>query len=271
MLKVNIEDEVKRKRQNSKDEAGETVKSAQLLLEGDESKERDLLKKIGLGHQIKEAEKVNNIDLERSTFETEYGNAIIMCRSEIKDLALKYDLKFLGANHFKGAVDLNIGPKVRRFVDDNNISPSKDDFFLLGPGKAFNLQKKEIVGRQKFSVDLDPILFYKVPNNTIEDMYVMVHKWGNDFTILRYLRGLVLENFKSYLTFQLIMGFTGALMTTNYLSSNHVISTGSVILSVVLACVYTLIITLVRCRDLSKGDDYDRAFNTYNWHTVHKR
>jgi len=271
MFKVDITKEVKKRRESSKEEAEVLVQSAQLLLDGDNGKERDLLKKIGLGHQIQEAERANSIDLERKTFETEYGVEIVMQEDEIRDLALKYDLKFLQASKFKGSVDLSIGPKIRRFVDSNDINPSKSDFFLLGPGKAFNLKEREIVGRKKFSADLDPVLFYKIPDNTNETMYVMVHKWGNDFTIMRYLRGLVLENSASYIVSQLTIGFALSLILCNVLDGDYTIGYGNIALSAFLALSYTGIMVLVRLSRLNQNDSWDEAFNVELWDSEHKK
>jgi hypothetical protein len=271
MLKVNITEEVKKKRDHSSKEADGIVEAAQLLLEGDHQKEREILKDIGLGHQIQEAEKQSAVNLERKTFENEYGGETVMQESEIKDLCLKYDLRFLNTKHYKGSVDLGIGPKVKRFVESNNISASASDFFLLGPGKAFNLKEREIRGRSKFAVDLDPVLFYRVPDNSQETMYVMVHKWGNDFTIFRYLRGLVLENSSSYIFSQLTIGFAISLVLCNLLDGDHTIGWGNIILSIVLGAAYTLTMMLIRCRRLSEGDSWDEAFNGELWNSTNQR
>lgn len=271
MLKVDIVEEVKKKRDDSTKNAESLVEVAQLLLEGDHQKEREVLKDIGLGHQIQQAEKESAVNLERKTFEKEYGEEVVMMESEIRDLCLKYDLRFLQASKYKGSVDLSIGPKVKRFVESNNISASKSDFFLLGPGKAFNLKEREIVGRRKFSVQLDPVLFYRVPDNSQETMYVMVHKWGNDFTIFRYLRGLVMENSASYIFSQLTIGFAVALVLCNLLDGDYTIGWGNIILSMVLGAAYTLVMMLIRCRRLSSGDDWNKAFNIELWNSTNQR
>ena len=266
MFKVDITEEVKKKRKSSEEEANDVVHEAQLLLEGSHQEEREVLKAVGLGHNIQQAERTNSINLERKTFETEYSGEVVMQKNEIKDLCIKYDLKFLRADYYKGHTDLSIGPKINRFVKSNNISPSKGDFFLLAPGIAFNLEERPKPPKQR-----DPVLFYKVPNNTSEDMYVMVHKWGNDFTILRYLRGLVLENVWSYVLLQFAFGFSASLVLTTMLDNNFYIGTGNVILSVLMGAAYTLTMTLVRTRRLSSGDSFNEAFNVELWNKTFKR
>lgn len=266
MLKVDITKEVIKKRESSKKDAVNIVKETQLLLEGDAQQEREILKKIGLGHQIKKAERVNVIDLERKTFETEYGGEVVMQEHEIKELCIKYDLKFLPTEKFKGHTDLNIGPRIRRFVEKNNINPSKGDFFIMAPGKTFNLED-----RPKPVKDSDPILFYKIPNNTEERMFVMVHKWGNDFTIFRRLRGLVLENVTSFVISHITIGFFVALLGCNLLDNDYSIGIGNIILSSLIAIAYAGILLLIRAGGDRSGRELNDVFNVNLWNSIYKK
>jgi len=266
MFKVDITEEVRKTRKATDDAAEVMVQEAQLLLEGDHLEEREVLKSIGLGHTIHIAEKSNSINLERKTFENEYSGETVMQEKEIKDISIKYDLKFLKAKNYKGHTDLSIGPYINKFVKANGISPSKDDFFLLAPIKSFNLDEKPRPAKT-----LDPVLFYKVPNNTTEAMYVMVHKWGNSFSMLRYARGLLFESFWSYASLQFAFGFSGALILTTMLDNNFYIGAGNIILSTLLGGAYTFGMSLIRMRKLSEGASYDKAFNTLLWNNINKR
>lgn len=267
MIKVDITEEVKKKRQSSEKAAQEVLEAAQLLIEGDAQQEREILKQIGLGKNIIEAERVNSLNLERKTFESEYGERVVMQESEIRDLCLKYDLRFLTTENYNGSIDLNIGPEIRNFVKENNISPSRGDFYLLAPGKAFNLKQRELHGPSKFSVEMDPVLFYKVPDNSSEKMFVTVHKWGNDFTIFRYLRGLMYENLSSYLTIQFAIGFALSMILWTAVDGNFTVGYGNIVSASLTGIAYALISTAIRCARLGKGDAWNEAFNVKLWNS----
>lgn len=268
MFKVDILKEVELKRDTSKSETENLVRSSQLLLEGEYKRERDLLKQIGLGSQIIEAERSNSIDIERQTFEKEYSGEIVLKESEIKDIAIKYDLRFLQASNFNGFVDLDIAPKIKSFIDDHKINPSKGDFYILAPGKSFNLDNKKSKNKKN---RYNPILFYKVPNETSEHMYVIVNKWGKSFNMMRYIRGLIYENFNSFVISNLIIFSTLALTLTNVFNNNHTITLGNIVLSIFIGVIGTVISTAIRCSRLTDGNKVNDAFNIVLWNSIDKK
>jgi hypothetical protein len=207
-MKVDITKELEEKRLQTKNDANEIVKETKLLLEGDHQKEADLLKRAGLGHQLKKAETAKGINLERSNLEGKFEGKIFTT-TEIKELCLEYDLRFLNTKHYKGDVDLQIGPKLKRLFETQNLNENVDTerLYIMAPKQAFNLQD-----RPKPPKMVDPVLFYRVTNYTTthgnydgpsdapyserfadDDKFLMVHNWGNDFTIMRLFLGVIMK------------------------------------------------------------------------------
>ena len=84
--------------------------------------------------------------------------------------------------------------KIKEFAKSTNTNISEATlerkFFILAPKQNFMEDKKvEIV-----VVDRDPIMFYKIDDNH----WRFIHKWGNDFSILRLISGYKFKNFETY-------------------------------------------------------------------------
>jgi hypothetical protein len=60
----------------------------------------------------------------------------------------------------------------------------------LAPEKMFALTDEKYITKKQ----LDPLMFYKVDS----EHYRLVHKWGDDFTILRYLTGFRWKSYWNY-------------------------------------------------------------------------
>lgn len=202
MLKVNILKELKEERQDSINQVQkmeEVIGEVKLLLEGNELAEREILKEAGLDSQLVKFENKKGLDLERKKFEERYET--VYTETEIKSICQKYHLKFLKSNYFKGNIDPVLGAKILNFfkarnIDSHNYEASKN-LYIMAPYEAFNLE--DLPEPKK----IDPVIFYKLA----EDKYAMIHKWGNDFSIYRLLRGMVMYNRKTSNIFEMVIRF----------------------------------------------------------------
>ncbi len=204
-MKVNLLDQLSDKRESSVEKTNKTmnglVDEAKMLLLESSSQERQLLSEAGLDHQFVKIEKEKGINLERATFENTYGEKVFT-EAEIKDICIKYNLKFLHSKKFKGSVDPLVGAKIKRFFENAKIDGAKfsaqNDLFIMAPPQAFNLEEKP-----NPPVEADPVLFYRIHNRGNETMYAPVHKWGNDFTIFRRINGILRRNFYTWSAFEI--------------------------------------------------------------------
>lgn len=182
------------------DALGETVK----LLEYGEQKDRNMLKELGLDTHIKMAsdakDRITNLEKLNNTFKGQ-----IIHIDAIKDLAVKYRLRFLKTRNYRGSVDIAVPAMIRKFgeesgVDVDNAAILSERFFILAPSSAFNLKEVKI---PKVVKDPDPILFYQID----AEHYRFIHKWGNDFSPLRAIRGWIWKNERNYFLASLMGGF----------------------------------------------------------------
>lgn len=194
MIKVNVVQELDEKRESNIKEADSFVEEIKSLMAFDAQKEKENLVNIGLDFQVAIVEKKTGIDLERKKFEQELG-AKTFTESEVREFCLKYDLRLLPTKSYVGTIDPSVGTDLTKFLERNNIESRhmRDQWYIMAPPNAFKLANRPVPVKPRH---VDPVLFLKVtPKATTSDgldpYYVLVKKWGNDFTIARAISGWV--------------------------------------------------------------------------------
>lgn len=198
-MSIDITKDLDREINKKKEESEEFLQEAKTLLLTAGNQERDALVRAGLDSHINQVDHSHGIEIERAQFEKKFGGRIITL-DEIEKVCLKYDLRFLESKRFVGKVDALAGAKLME-LQKKGISFDSNDFKVMAPPKAFKLDYVE-----RKVKDLDPALFYRV-SGTDGGMYLMVHKWGKDFTFWRRFLGMFYKN-----VFNMI-----SLMTIGYL------------------------------------------------------
>ena len=172
-----------------KDESEQFLAEANSLLLTAGNQEREALIRAGLDVHITQVDHSRTVEIERAKFEKQFSGRIVT-KDEIKSVCLKYDLRFLRSQKFTGKVDALAGIKLLE-LQKSGISFDQNDFFVMAPPTAFNLEDKPKKVKQ-----LDPALFYRIPKSASLDggMFLMVHKWGKDFTFMRRIMGFFYKN-----------------------------------------------------------------------------
>ncbi len=194
MLKVNVVGELSKNRKDIVENP--QLKEAQLLLEGATQDERNFLSEAGLDTNLKSIEAEVGVNLERGKFEEKHGEKFYT-EEEIKAICVKYKLRFLQSNRYKGVIPPELGARLANFFKEKKIDGSKHEansnLFIMAPAKVFNLEEVPKPPR----VQADPLMFWKVRTNE-GTFYTLIHKWGNDFSITRRALGIIFENPFSY-------------------------------------------------------------------------
>jgi hypothetical protein len=128
-----------------------------------EQKHDDVIRAVVLSSRGKGDVEIRNPDPDR-----------IYTSAAIAQLCVKYRLRFLESGLFKGELPLTAIHAVRML--ERKVGSPVHSFRIMAPAERFKLCDSEV----------DPLLF--VPMG--DDRYYLVHKWGNDLSAWRVLKGL---------------------------------------------------------------------------------
>lgn len=124
----------------------------------------------------------------------------VYTHSQIKDICMKYRLRFLSSGLFKGEVPFEaivaIKEKIKnpklKFLEDLSRRELTNNLFVVAPSEMFKLQdgnenKKERIRIEKLRkiAAKDPALFLRLD----ESHYLFIKEWGNSFSPMRRILG----------------------------------------------------------------------------------
>lgn len=112
----------------------------------------------------------------------------IFHKDTIKKICVRYRLRFLDSNLFKGEYPKNITRIITDLESKHDTSLS--NFKIMAPSKLFKIKSPD-----------DPILFVPIGN----DYFYLVHKWGKEFNKLRKLMVLPFKNIDNLTIFSILV------------------------------------------------------------------
>ena len=119
----------------------------------------------------------------------------IFHKDTIKKICVRYRLRFLDSNLFKGEYPKNITKIIAKIERNHNTTLS--NFMIMAPSKLFKIKSPD-----------DPILFVPIGN----DYYYLIHKWGEEFNYLRKLMVLPFKNIDNLTIFSVLVSVVFALL-----------------------------------------------------------
>lgn len=111
----------------------------------------------------------------------------------IKKICVRYRLRFLDSNLFKGDYPKNIAEIIKKIEERHETLLC--DFMIMAPSKLFKIKSPD-----------DPILFIPIGN----DYYYMIHKWGKEFNYIRKLLVLPFKNIDNLTIFSVLVSIFSA-------------------------------------------------------------
>lgn len=191
MKKVNLFEEllVERNKQISSEELNS-------LIEDIWSKEDNKTKRIS--NSLKDT---NNDNINQLKFD-EMKTKNIFHKDTIKKICVRYRLRFLDSNLFKGDYPKNI-TKIISDIEKKHDT-KLNNFMIMAPSKLFKIKSPD-----------DPILFVPIGN----DYYYLIHKWGEEFNYLRKLLVLPFKNIDNLTIFSVLVSVFFALLGKLFIPS----------------------------------------------------
>ena len=203
MLTINLQEELKQlSRQRKADDdkfLSDSPQGIEYLKHRDSKTE--MLKHFGTAVVIKEIDdRLKNLVAMKEKFGDNYSNFYTI--EDIKNLCIKYRLRFLPSKLFKGNIDGEVLEKMQAFEDSDMFrtkihkegSQNETYYYIVAPSKSFELQKKP----------KDPLLFCYAGDG----LWYLVCKWGNDLSFTRLIYGTITK----YLKFSLSIGILSILI-----------------------------------------------------------
>jgi len=188
-MKVSIHDELekglkKEKIQNNID----PVNQIKLLLESDSTEDARILRGLSKNSQFNRIEKIRSEQLELEKLENDYEGKVYKIE-QIKKLCIDYRLRFLQSSLFTGSYDVEVASKIKEFAKSTN-SPIDEwtlgrRYYVMAPSSMFELKDEKYITKAEIRRQEDPAIFFQID----DEHYRLIHKWGNDFTILRLIEG----------------------------------------------------------------------------------
>ena len=237
---------------------------------GDESEDTRILRNLSQNSELNRVERITQTALEIEKLESSYtGNVFTL--EQIKKLAIDYRLRFLNSQYFTGKFDVEVAAKIKEFAKENNISlheyQLKNCFFILGPKEVFYLKEVKYTEPRP----IDPILFYRIDENHFR----LIHKWGSDFTVFRYLEGYKWKNIWNYFWFKMFALFPIFAFLVGFATSLPwaTLSVGSMLLIVLSVVAPTSIFVFFKYTNPKTDSDWDAIpgfFTEGNWNSDKK-
>tara|TARA_B100000073_G_scaffold94374_1_gene74895 strand:+ start:247 stop:954 length:708 start_codon:yes stop_codon:yes gene_type:complete len=161
---------------------------------------KSIVKKIWSNHDSKKDQirislnKRNNDKYNQLKFD-KMESKNIFHKDTIKKICVRYRLRFLDSNLFKGEYPKNI----TRIITDLEYKhdTSLSNFKIMAPSKLFKIKSPD-----------DPILFVPIGN----DYFYLVHKWGKEFNKFRKLMVLPFKNIDNLTIFSILVSVFFALI-----------------------------------------------------------
>jgi hypothetical protein len=294
--KVNVEAELVQANDVNKKNLNEILEESGLseikgFLSYEESRDLEILNTLGPNSVNSTINTIKGAVIELEKAEEFYGNRIFS-PTQIKNLCLKYKLKFLPTSEYKGNFDVEVIAKIKalekhltntrdqdrankegmtleEYRAKENYAPFKfdktqlkQDFAIMAPPSMFNLTVRPAPEKIREIRDYDPVLFYKAGEN-----WAMIHKWGNDFNVTRAIKGFVYKNESTALftTFLIVCSllFLGLATFTNLFINGNTAHNILAIIAVFLISPIVSILVLPK-----SGSD---VYSENGWNTSFKR
>jgi len=264
-MKVSIEKELQKKVQSEKNSI-DPIKEVKLLMESNDMEKSRILRGLSNNSQFNRVEKLVGKQMDLEKLENAYDGRVYTIE-QIKDLCIDYNLRFLPSPYFTGSFDVEVAGKILEFSKKTNTSVDdfslRNSFFVMAPEEMFKLKDEKYISKK----ELDPAIFYKIDS----EHYRLIHKWGDDFTILRLLMGYRFRSWWHHQWFNTIMVLPiFALLFSMLFGADNMIKHPISLSITTLALSFVFSYFRWGFNKHDEGDEIGGFFNRKNWNSDSK-
>lgn len=235
--------------------------------------------------------------VENKEVSKQYSTGEYLTMKDIGKVCVKYDLKFLSASIYKNEIPLKALNDLKKFKE---TAPESKHFNFVKPkpysikgmmGGDYNITQEIIDGdgensyyfdKNKLmiiapsshfnSVDRpkkDPVLVYRTSGSwhSSDASYKIVSTWGNDFTFMRRIKGIIKNNiFGIYLLLQAVLFFIVSQKTKLFINDNKEFSIATFCLALLVFNVVAIMIHGFLWELILQRDSF-KFFKNNTWNT----
>jgi hypothetical protein len=273
-MKISIDKELEKITQKKKEESNlDPVKEMKLLLESNSVEDARIIRLLSENSHFNRVEKVRGNQIALEKIEKDFDGKVYHI-NEIKKLCVDYRLRFLSSKYYTGSYDVEVASKIKEFSKNTN-SPIDEyslprRYFIMAPASMFELRETKYISKAELRAQEDPAIFFKIDDNH----YRLIHKWGNDFTVFRFIEAFRWRNWWSHQLFNTatIMPVVSFLYFLIFFSSpaaqfdNHPLFNGFTIMAI------SFLLAFIFCgiRTQDEGEPIAGFFNESNWDSNEK-
>lgn len=264
MIKESLKNELDKQKAEADISASNAVKQVKLLMDADSTEDLRILRNLAPQSNQMRIEKAVGKQLEIQKLEDEFDGDIYTI-DQIRNLAQRYNMRFLPSTKFNGSIDVEVLAKIKAFAKKTNTEINewtlKKRFFILAPQEEFALDET-IHTTVEYH---DPVMFYQID----ETHYKFLHKWGSDFTVFRLIEGFRWRNIWTYRLTQTIYNLPLMAIVVCLLGwligVDSLVNWGTYFFTVAFSILFAFFSSF-KYRD-SDWDQIKGYFNQWNWNS----
>lgn len=272
MFGVNVEKEIQSvKTKETSQFKMNPLEEVKLLMAGDAAEDIAILSKLSKHSDFQRIQRHVGEQIELEAFDEKFKGRVYTSE-QIKKLCMDYNLRFLNSQRYTGSLDVEITAKLKEFAKECDLDLMQalqhDKFYIMAPADCFILDKKEFTSKAAIRrAEQDPVIFYRINNAKGEDVYRMIHKWGNDFSIFRLIQGFKWKNIFNYHIYHTLTAMIPVSFLYSFLAPMSMLYVGFWPLAIIFALSNFVAFLSFTIKKQDEGEEISDFFSHANWNS----
>lgn len=224
-MKINLEKELRKQKDPALEQQELILDYANEVLKNADEEDRQALINAGLSHNLVSSK---NIQALNGGLKASFDTSNIFTRGQIKRLCVKYGLRFLETERFRGNIPLEAVVKLKEYQKKYKLNEKEAKrrynyfgYYIAAPKSSFELTKRP----------KDPLLFHYLGNGR----YYLIAKWGKDLSYWNLIRSFFTKSQKRFIYSMIGLCCLLAILTSVIFGSVEFLLTAPMLMIVSLA------------------------------------
>ncbi len=176
MFTINLEKKLEQSKKESISIPNELLLIKEYETFAELSKDKTL-ERLGLSINIQQGEKIFSSYRKSKEETSNFNQENVYHISQIKKLCLRYYLRFLPTEFYKGTIDKELPSRVNNFELAYGLECTSKNTFIMAPADSLRLEPEP----------KDPLFFYRIN----DEYFYLIHKWGGDLNCTGVIKSIL--------------------------------------------------------------------------------